>query len=296
MRDINKADRPLAQRLFSCISVAHRPLRANELARLLRFNVWEGPFRLFRKGWRQEDLVDVDAVTSTYSNFFAIVDNGGSPVVQFLHSSVQEFLEDDRLAQASGEISCYHVSRATAHTLVAQVCLDVLLGLDWKLITRDSLPGFPLAEYASEHWVNHAWFGNVSQDVEDRVKHLFDPRKPHLSVCLWIHNPEVPRWMQPKRVEWPSPDLPLTGTPLHYATLGITYYCRVPGHRALTGYYLDGFHQLGDSVTSCNGKRTCRNCSPPCRVRLGYRSPGQGQLNSTTSGVAIASSSTIVQM
>jgi hypothetical protein len=173
LRDINRADQALAQRLFSCISVARRPLRANELARLLTYSVRAGPFRLFRKDWRQEDLID--AVTSTYSNFFAIVDIGDSPVVQFSHTSVQEFLEDDRLAQASDEISCYHVSRTIAHTLFAQVCLDVLIGLDGKLITRDSLRRFPLAEYAAEHWVDHARFGNVSQNLEDRMKRLFDP-------------------------------------------------------------------------------------------------------------------------
>jgi hypothetical protein len=105
---------------------------------------------------------------------------------------------------------------APTHTLAAQACLDVLLRLDKNVLTRDSLRRFPLAEYAAEHWLNHVRFGNLSNNVEDRMEQLFDPRKPHLAVCLWIHDPEVPRWMRTERAERP---LPLTGTTLHYAAL-----------------------------------------------------------------------------
>jgi ankyrin len=52
--------------------------------------------------------------------------------------------------------------------------------------------------------------------VEDKVKRLFDSRRPHLEACLWIHDPEVPRWMRIERTERP---LPLTGATLHYAAL-----------------------------------------------------------------------------
>jgi hypothetical protein len=75
---------------------------------------------------------------------------------------------------------------------------------------------FPLAEYAGEHWVDHARFEDVSQDVEDGMKELFDPRKSHLAVWVWIHDPEVPSWMRTKRGEIPSG---LRGTALHYAAL-----------------------------------------------------------------------------
>jgi hypothetical protein len=80
-----------------------------------------------------------------------------------------------------------------AHTLVARVCLGTLLHLP-EDITKDSLETFPLAEYAGEHWVDHARFEDVSQDVEDGMKQLFDPRKSHLAVWVWIHDPEVPSW------------------------------------------------------------------------------------------------------
>ena len=196
LQDIDKADRTLTHRLFSCVSVACRPLRVKELAELLAFDFKAGPFRLFRRGWRRENLVD--AVRSTYSSLLAIVNIEDTPVVQFSHFSVREFLGNVHLVQDKDNISWHHVSMTPAHTLVAQVCLDILLHMGNISITKKSLGRFPLAEYAAEHWVDHARFGNVSQIVEDRMKRLFDPRKPHLAVCLWIYNPEIPRWRRPE--------------------------------------------------------------------------------------------------
>jgi hypothetical protein len=162
--------------------VAHRPLRAEELAELLAFNFKGGPFRLFRRGWRQEDVVN--AVQTTYSSLLAIVNDGDTTIIQFSHFSVQEFFENAILANASADISYYHVHMAPTHTLVAQACLDVLLRLDKNVVTRSSLRKIPLAEYAAEHWSNHVRFGNLSKNVEDRMEQLFDPRKPHLAACL----------------------------------------------------------------------------------------------------------------
>jgi hypothetical protein len=174
--------------------VARRPLRVEELAELLAYNFKGGSFRLFGRGWSPEDLVN--EVQTTYSSLLAIVKDGDTAVIQFSHFSVQEFFENAMLADASADISYYHVSMAPSHTFVAQACLDVLLRLDKSVVTRDNLWEFPLAEYAAEHWPDHARFGNVLQSVEVEVKRLFDPRKSHLAVCIWIHDPEFPRWMR----------------------------------------------------------------------------------------------------
>jgi hypothetical protein len=88
-----------------------------------------------------------------------------------------------------------------AHTLVARVCLGTLLHLP-EDITKDSLQEFPLAEYAGEHWVDHARFEDVSQKVEDGMKQLFDPRKSHLAVWVWIHDPEVPPGCEPNEAKF----------------------------------------------------------------------------------------------
>jgi ankyrin repeat protein len=212
LRGINKANWEFAHRMFQFVSVATRPLYVKELADLLAFDFEAGSIPKFYEDWRLED--PVDAVLSTCSTLLAIVNNRGSSVIQFSHFSVKEFLTSTRLAEATDIISRrYHVSMTPAHTLVAEACLGILLHLD-KDVTSDNLEDFPLAEYAAEHWVDHALFEDVSRNVEDGMKQLFDPSKLHLSICVWIYDPARSTWYQRSRDETP---LPLSRTFLHYA-------------------------------------------------------------------------------
>ena len=211
LQEINKADWEFAHRLLQCVAVAARPLRVEELAEFLAFDFKAGPTPKFREGWRLEDAVD--AVLSTCSGLLAIVNVEGSSVVQFTHFSVKEYLTSTRLAESNDVISHrHHISMTPAHTLVAQACLGILLHLD-ENVTRDNLGTFPLAEYAAKYWVDHARFENVLQHVEDGMKRLFDPGRPHLAICVWIHQPTSRR-----RIQSESP-FPCPGTALHYAAL-----------------------------------------------------------------------------
>ena len=211
LRGINNAKWKFAHRMFQFVSVALRPLRIKELAELLAFGFKAGLIPEFYGDWRVED--PLDAVLSTCSTLLAIVNDRGSPVIQFSHFSVKEFLTSTRLAKATDIISRrYHVSMTPAHTLIAQACLGILLHLDMD-VTSDSLKDLPLAEYAAEHWVDHARFEDVSRNVEDGMKQLFDPSKPHLAICVWICNPELQKWERTLNETPP----PLTKTPLHYA-------------------------------------------------------------------------------
>jgi ankyrin repeat protein len=138
----------------------------------------------------------------------------GSPVIQFAHFSVKEYLTSARLVETKNTISRFHVSMTPAHTIVAQACLGVLLHLD-ENITEDSLEDFPLAEYAAKHWVDHARFENVSSKVQDGMRRLFDPSTSHLSVWDWLYDPED-RVLRFDRSESPAE---ARATPLHYAAV-----------------------------------------------------------------------------
>ena len=209
LRGINKANWDFAHRMFQFVTVASRPLHVKELADLLAFDFETGSIPEFYEDWRLED--PADAILSTCSTLLAIVNDEGSPVIQFSHFSVKEFLTSTRLSEATDIISRrYHVSMTAAHSFVAQACLGILLHLD-NDVTSDSLDNFPLAEYAAEHWVDHARFQDVSQNVGDGMKQLFDPNKPHLAICVWIYDPAGSTW---ERNETP---LPLSQTSLHYA-------------------------------------------------------------------------------
>ncbi len=91
----------------------------------------------------------------------------------------------------------------------------MLLHLD-ENVTSDSLQRFPIAEYAAEHWIDHARFEGVSKHVEYGMNQLFDPRRPHLAVLIWIHDPEETSKRRTRRAGKP---LPPRGTALHYAAL-----------------------------------------------------------------------------
>jgi hypothetical protein len=213
LREIKESHQEFAQMIFQCVAVASRPLRVKELAEVFAFDFEAGAIPEFREDWREDD--PVHAVLSACSSLLAVVNVKDTQVIQFSHFSVKEFLTSDRFPQANDTISRYHVSMTSAHTLVARVCLGTLLHLP-EDVTSDSLQKFPLAEYAAEHWVDHARFEDVSRNVEDGMKELFDPRKSHLAVWVWIHDLEVSSWRRIERGKIPSG---LRGTALHYAAL-----------------------------------------------------------------------------
>ena len=214
LKDLDKANWEFAYRLLQFVAVASRPLRVEELAQFLGFDFTTGPVPKFEQDWLLED--PVDAVLSTTSSLLTTVDLDGSQVIQFSHFSVKEFLTSSRLAEVKDIfVQRYHISMTGAHTLAARACLGMLLHLD-KNITRDGLDKFPLAEYAAEHWVDHARFEDVSLKVEVGMKRLFDPNSFHFAVWVWIHDLEDRYWHREKRGECPSAP---RGTPLHYASL-----------------------------------------------------------------------------
>ena len=211
LEEIDKKNWEYAHRLFQCVAAASRPLNVNELAEFLAFDFEAGSTPSLLADWRPED--PEHSVLSICSSLLSIVKpDGGSPVVQFAHFSVKEYLTSTRLTKAKDTISRFHVSMTAAHTIVAQACLGVLLHLD-ENITEDSLEEFPLAEYAAEHWVGHARIENVASMVQDGIKRLFDPSESHLHVWFWIYDLENPF---PRLNRSKSPGK-VKATPLHYA-------------------------------------------------------------------------------
>jgi len=214
LKDIDKQNWEYAHRLFQCVAAASRPLRVKEVAEFLAFDFdAAAPVPTFLIDWRPED--PTHTVLSTCSSLLALVDDeGGVPVIQFAHFSVKEYLTSERLANTKDTISQFHVSMTAAPTIVVQACLGVLLHLD-ETVTEKSLKNFPLSKYAAEHWVDHAWFENVLSNVQDATKRLFDPSKSHLSVWVWIYDPENPDFrLSPSHVERPAK---ARASPLHYA-------------------------------------------------------------------------------
>ena len=166
LQEIDNINWELAQRLLRCVAVVSRPLRVAEIAELVAFDFETGQIPQYRAEWCLED--PIDAVVSTCSALLVLVNVDDSLVIQFSHFAVKEFLTSSRFAEIGNTISHrYHISLMPSHTLVTQACLSILLHLD-KIGTRDSLIVFPLAQYAAEHWFEHARFEGVSRNAERR--------------------------------------------------------------------------------------------------------------------------------
>jgi len=215
LEDIGDQNWEYAHRLFQCVAAASRPLSVKELAEFLAFDFEAESTPEYFEDWRPED--PGHAVLSTCSSLLTVVSVGGSRVIQFAHFSVKEYLVSTRIGKAKDTVSRFQVSMSSAHTIVAQVCLGTLLHLD-ESITKAGLEKYPLAEYAAEHWVGHSQFEEVSGNIQDGIRRLFDPNNPYISIWLWIYDPHERRLKDP-RPEYTSQD---SATPLHCAaTCGI---------------------------------------------------------------------------
>jgi hypothetical protein len=180
LQEIDKEKCTYAYRLLQCIAVACRPLHVEELAEFLAFDFEAGGCPKFRADWRAQD--PRDTVLSTCSTLISIVDTNGSPLVQFSHFSVLEYLTSKRIQE---RVPHYYVPSEPAHLVVTQACLSVLLQLG-DYVTKADVFDFPLARYAARHWVDHAKPESVSSQTEDEMKRIFDPQSPHFAAWTWI--------------------------------------------------------------------------------------------------------------
>ena len=215
LRNIGSEHRYRARRLFQCIAVAMRPLRVEELVEFLAlaFDETGGGTPTLNTDWRWDDqeqgvLAECSGLVTTISDNVS-----HTRVVQFTHFSAMEFLTSDRLSSSHEDVSYFHISLKPAHTTIAQACLGTLLQLDDRLDIERVQSHFPLAEYAAKHWVYHAQFENTALHVEDGMRHLFDPARPHFAAWLRLHDTDD-GWDQFRDYRQQP-----RGSPLYYASL-----------------------------------------------------------------------------
>ena len=180
LKEINNANRVHAYRLLQCLTVARRPLRVEELAEVLTFDLSTGGIPKLNADWRCVN--QEQAVLSACSSLVSVIMVDGSQIVQFSHFSVKEFLTSDRLS-ACMDVSQFHIPVESSHVILAQACLGVLLCLDHHT-GEDILEEIPLYQYAAKYWVVHVQAGNVELKIMDALDHFFDMDQPHFSA--WV--------------------------------------------------------------------------------------------------------------
>jgi hypothetical protein len=209
---IEKEKREFAYRIFQCLAVSIRPLRVDELAEILAIRFDVGRLPQYNTDWRSEDAQE--AVFSVCSSLIMVVNVEGSPVVQFSHFSVKEFLTSDRLANAAEHLSFFHVLPRPAHTILAQASLSVLLHLGGR-VDKNSIGRFPFACYAAQYWVSHARFENIYSSIQDAMEELFDDEGPSFATWIWIYDVDYPFRPHMFEAQPPEPE----AAPLYYAAL-----------------------------------------------------------------------------
>ena len=246
LKEIKKPNRVHAIRLLQCLVVAIRPLRVDELAEVLAidFGNEEGIPKL-NPNWRWGD--EEQALLTSCSSLITIVESGESRVVQFSHYSVKEFLTSARLATSSGDSSRYHIDLETAHTILAQACMGVLLQSEDRLEEGGGENISPLARYAAQHWVVHAQEEKVSSCIRKAMKHLFDVDKPYFATWLGLYDIDTnPSYGSAFCLF--TPDSRSGATPLYYAArfgfqdlVEHLVACDPEQVNATGGYYLTPF-------------------------------------------------------
>jgi hypothetical protein len=193
--------------------VALRPLRVEELAEVLAFDLTTGGIPNLNADWRWED--QEEAVLSACSSLVSVIIDNGSRVVQFSHFSVKEFLISNRLASCMDDVSQFHIPNEPSHAILAQACLGVLLCLDDRT-TKDSAKKIPLYQYAAEYWVGHAQVGNVELRIQDALDRFFDMVNPHFSALARLEHPhDLLRVSMHERLT--RTGVPRSAAPLYFA-------------------------------------------------------------------------------
>jgi len=189
LQQIPKSNRTHAHRLLQCLTVAVRPLLLEELAEVLAVDFSERVgVPKFDKGLRWDG--QERAVLSACSSLITVVEerrrHSNTITVHFSHFSVKEFLTSDRLAASTTDgLRYHHIRLGPAHTIMAQVCLSVLLCFTKHTDLR-AIGSYHLAKYAAKHVHDHANFEDVLSRVIDGVDDLLDPEKPHFDTWLWL--------------------------------------------------------------------------------------------------------------
>ena len=208
LREINNANQDHAYRLLQCLTVASRPLRVEELAEVLAFDLSAGGIPKLNVDWRWEN--HEEAVLSACSSLVSVIIKNGSRIVQFSHFSVKEFLTSDRLAGSME--SQFHIPAEHSHAILSQACLGVLISLDSQT-DRYSARKLPLYEYAAQYWVGHVQIGNVELVIKDTLDRFFDIDEQNFSA--WVRREMTWEFSTGSKNE--DRDVPPSAAPLYFA-------------------------------------------------------------------------------
>jgi hypothetical protein len=208
-----------AHRMFQFLAASVRPLLVDELSEILSIDYDTGTTAKYEAIWHPE-TPEADIFTVCH-NLVAVDVINGIPFVQFAHVSVPNWLFSERILaeQAMDRVARYHINIQDSHWVAAETCIASLLHFDEKLpkpLDRETVKIFTMANYAAQHWVHHARYGNVAEreDIRLGIERIFD-QELTFNAWIWLHDID-----NPERESMPTecPTRP-AHSPLYYAAL-----------------------------------------------------------------------------
>ena len=220
LREIKRPNWEHARRVLQCLVVAIRPLRVEELAEVLALDFGDQDEEMPKSNpnWRWQD--EEQALLMSCSSLITISESDDSRVLQFSHFSVKEFLTSSRCAASSEDISRYQVDIKSAHAILAQACMSILLQSDERIEDEESgvKNRSPLVLYAAEHWIAHAQGGEVSSCLRKAMERLFDVDEPYFANWLQLHDIDA-HPLSGSAFHLFTPYSKFRATPLYYSAL-----------------------------------------------------------------------------
>ncbi|KAK4044313.1 putative ankyrin repeat protein [Parachaetomium inaequale] len=167
---------PYARQMLTLLCCSERPLKVSELVDAVAVELADHQTPRYNPKRRLEDEYALQEVCLGFTEL-GVDPRTGEPTIQIAHSSVQEFLESERLAE-NDDIKAFSIERTSAHTQMAHICLTFLLDPNLAF----SAEQYPFLFYAAKYWPRHFLGSSASESVETRVLQLFQS-----SRCLFLN-------------------------------------------------------------------------------------------------------------
>ena len=131
--------------------------------------------------------------------------------VKLSHFSVKEYLLSNHIEKY------FSISEKAAHVKISEISVAYLLQFDkFTPLTKAMLESSPLAEYAAQHWIDHATFEGIDPAPLKLILQLFVPNSAAFTNWTGIYNIDTSRRFFVRHISKHKAGVPL---PLYYASL-----------------------------------------------------------------------------
>lgn len=182
LSNISEQNADLAKTTFRWLASSLRPLRLEELAEALAFDLDSGnpKFSLESRLLEPKDILDVGS--SLITNRTA---SDSTEALEFAHFSVPEFLASERIKV--GPAAFYYIPNDSGQ-FALEICLTYLRKFESAgSILPETFFAFPLAEYAAKFWTQHAATLEYSSNFGPNIRRLvLDLLRRPVAFANWI--------------------------------------------------------------------------------------------------------------